>query len=888
MRRSRIAAVLAIVAVGVALFAAPAPAASRAPLQVSPTQTARATGGPFLCCRNRNPPTANPSGEVRPPTHWTSPAQCRAAPESCDATSLRVSTGGLATPLLRVAVEWRTTGLQLAVALWRTDGRREVQLEGTYAHNVAPVDGSDRALALVHDPEPLTGSYTVVVEHAGGVFAQDLSGYSLSASIVRTSTWPLDADAAGAASAAAPAEGAPTSEAADSESSDGALPLAERLVGLRTAGVDRPVAVSAVVGVPGVLVLLAVLALAIAIGVVLLRRRQRASVSAAAWRFRDTKLIWKLLFPFVAVIVAIASVSTYLTVRYVADRANTELDRSLLENAVQAESFVRDTELYLLEAERYAANVEGVVAVTQAKDKSQLTSVLASAVAVRRNLDVLAITDADGTGLVEFVRTGDSFAPQSGADWSAAAAVREVLAGRVDAVGDKRTSVVELRDGTTLLVTCGPIQGSTLVGTAVAGTSLPSLVATIARRTGSDAALYDVSGQRLATSKGSQSPERIPTRFVSGGPTRELRGDNATLYTPVSIRGASLGVLALTQSAAAAREAAQGAALRLGLVAAAAMLAVVLVGVALSRHIVRSVDALVSTSRALGDGNLAARSEVLAGDELGELAVGLNAMADQLQASYENLEARVEDRTIEVQRLLEERTSFFASISHELRTPIAVILGQAAMIDSPTAQILKDAGNQLLGFVNDILEIARAETGRLELHPAEVDFGDLMDGLEPAILSLANVNKLTVAIEVPAELPRLWADEARLRQIILDLVDNAVKYTAPGGRVSISAHQDAADLTIRVSDTGVGFAPEVGERLFEPFYRVAGVQTQGGQPSSGLGLAVVKHLVEAHGGRIWFTSAPDEGSTFSFTIPLDATALVSAASADERFVRRLV
>jgi signal transduction histidine kinase len=254
-------------------------------------------------------------------------------------------------------------------------------------------------------------------------------------------------------------------------------------------------------------------------------------------------------------------------------------------------------------------------------------------------------------------------------------------------------------------------------------------------------------------------------------------------------------------------------------------------------------------------------------------------MASQLQTSYETLEQRVDERTEEVQRLLRERTQFFAAMSHEFRTPVAVVLSQAQMLSDPqfpkserwqadAGRILRTSGEQLLSLVSDILELAKAEVGKLEVEIGEVSLPALAKELKPTIEGLAHAADLTTKVSVPARLPAVLADQQRLRQVLLNLVDNAVKYTPRGGTVSVSASITGSAVEVAVRDTGVGIPPGDADRIFEPFFRVRTNRTQAGQPSSGLGLAVTKRLVEAQGGSIRFTSTPGEGTTFFVTVPV--------------------
>jgi signal transduction histidine kinase len=271
----------------------------------------------------------------------------------------------------------------------------------------------------------------------------------------------------------------------------------------------------------------------------------------------------------------------------------------------------------------------------------------------------------------------------------------------------------------------------------------------------------------------------------------------------------------------------------------------------------------------------------LGNDELGELARGVNLMADQLQANIETLESRVDQRTQEVRRLLRERTEFFAGLSHELRTPLAIILNQSLMLRDPTFRktrtaleglglTIGDSAEQLLSLVNEILELARSELGGIELELEDVHLGDVLRQFGGTVEGLASSAGLELRIDPPKRLPHVRADKERLRQILLNLVDNAVKYTPAGGTIELDASAHNGGVTLAVRDSGVGIPSDVGEKIFDPFFRVPGTKAQRGQASSGLGLALTKRLVEAHGGEIWFTSEPDVGTTFNVTLPAAA------------------
>lgn len=247
---------------------------------------------------------------------------------------------------------------------------------------------------------------------------------------------------------------------------------------------------------------------------------------------------------------------------------------------------------------------------------------------------------------------------------------------------------------------------------------------------------------------------------------------------------------------------------------------------------------------------------------------------DRTQFRQEEL---IVERTAEVERLLRERTDFFTGLSHEFRTPLASILAYADMLrdDDPkpdgwhrrAGEVLHGCASQLLAVVNDILEIARERQGRREFVAEAVDPAELLRDLWPPVEALAERNGVTATLVVPDTLPSVVADTPRLREAVMDLVSNALKYTPGGGRIEVLATRDGGEVAIRVSDTGPGIPGDLAERVFEPFYRLTGVRPQRGQPSSGLGLALVRQIVSAHGGTVRVLPNVGEGAIFEVRLP---------------------
>jgi signal transduction histidine kinase len=254
-------------------------------------------------------------------------------------------------------------------------------------------------------------------------------------------------------------------------------------------------------------------------------------------------------------------------------------------------------------------------------------------------------------------------------------------------------------------------------------------------------------------------------------------------------------------------------------------------------------------------------------------------MAEQLEAEHETLELQVNERTEEIRRLLADRTEFFAGLSHELRTPLAIIATQAEMLlafpGDPSTMIeagdtIRASTAQLLELVNDILDLARADAGSIEVRLEPVSVEAVFDEVADMLVRLGAASGVDVYIERPTEALQLRSDRRRLREILVNLVGNAVKYTPAGGRVDVAAGAapgvvDIVDIT--VADTGVGIPLDVGDRVFDPFYRVPGNLPQRGQASSGLGLALTRRLVEALGGTIEWTPNHPSGTSFTVTLP---------------------
>jgi signal transduction histidine kinase len=251
-------------------------------------------------------------------------------------------------------------------------------------------------------------------------------------------------------------------------------------------------------------------------------------------------------------------------------------------------------------------------------------------------------------------------------------------------------------------------------------------------------------------------------------------------------------------------------------------------------------------------------------------------------------EAREEsDRvSIELAEVSRHKSEFLAGMSHELRTPLNAIIGFSEVLDRRLPGDLNDrqtryvadiveSGRHLLALINDVLDLAKIEAGRMEINPAEVDLRATLDNGMALVRDRADQRGIDLLLEAPDD-TTLVVDERKLTQVVVNLLSNAVKFTPPGGHVILRGDRDGrGGARISVTDTGPGIATHEQDRIFEEFAQ-AGAGPTHAHEGTGLGLSLARSLVELQGGRVTVESTPGRGATFTVTIPdptggLDAT-----------------
>ncbi len=296
----------------------------------------------------------------------------------------------------------------------------------------------------------------------------------------------------------------------------------------------------------------------------------------------------------------------------------------------------------------------------------------------------------------------------------------------------------------------------------------------------------------------------------------------------------------------------------LGYAVTASVLAALLVSWFLSRRIVAPVQTLSAASQSIAEGHYDERVQVNGADEIAQLATRFNQMATQLE--------QVESM----------RRQLIGDVTHELRTPLTSIKGyMEGLVDGvlPSTpetfnQIHREA-DRLSRLVDDLQELSRVEAKAYSLDVRSVTVSSLVQTTIKRLSPQARDKRIALRSNLPADLPLLLVDEDRITQVLVNLVANAIQYTPEGGDVTISAGRQADEIHISVTDTGIGIPAEHIDNLFTRFYRVDKSRSRNAGGGSGIGLTIARHLIEAHGGRIWAESNGDgQGSTFTFSLKI--------------------
>jgi signal transduction histidine kinase len=291
-----------------------------------------------------------------------------------------------------------------------------------------------------------------------------------------------------------------------------------------------------------------------------------------------------------------------------------------------------------------------------------------------------------------------------------------------------------------------------------------------------------------------------------------------------------------------------------------------LLGYAISASLIVPVRQIDERLGEIASGDFSRSVSVPNRDELGTLAANVNHMNEELMMLYQQLEAANR-----------HKSEFLAHMSHELRTPLNAIIGFSEMLKEEYFGEMNEkqmeysvdihsSGKHLLSLINDILDLSKVEAGRMELEVSEFDLPMAIENAMTLIKERAARHGINLEVSVDEKLDCFHGDERKFKQILVNLLTNAVKFTPEGGRISVAAGKNNGVVEVSVADTGVGIAPDDQERIFEEFRQAKGDVTNKAE-GTGLGLTLTRKIIELHGGKIWVESELGKGATFSFTLP---------------------
>lgn len=287
----------------------------------------------------------------------------------------------------------------------------------------------------------------------------------------------------------------------------------------------------------------------------------------------------------------------------------------------------------------------------------------------------------------------------------------------------------------------------------------------------------------------------------------------------------------------------------------------------LTRNIVRPLKAMQETAGAMARGDYSTLVQVETGDEVGHLGLALNSLARDL-AKY----------ITELNQMEKLRRDFVANVSHELRSPLTIIRGynEAILdgtIDDPVLvqkyhRLMRDETVRLEHLINDLLDLSRLQAGKLDTNQDKIPLAAVVDSVVNMLKQQAEQKQVTLMDNTKEPLPPVMGNGDRITQLLLIILDNALKYTPPGGTVTVSTFKEDAAVVLQVADTGMGIPAEDLPYIWERFYKVDKSHSRASN-GTGLGLAIAEQIIELHQARAEVTSAPGQGTTFTIKFPLE-------------------
>jgi signal transduction histidine kinase len=635
----------------------------------------------------------------------------------------------------------------------------------------------------------------------------------------------------------------------------------------------------------------------------------RADKESSLKRAFSASIRVKVILPYLLLTLLIAVTGAFVVTRLVASTLVERLSNQLLEaGRVVSDSFA-GLEIQHIENARMIGFTQGLGDALRDGDIDSV-SAIAKPSSSGLNIENLAVYDLQGRLVLHLHRDaqGAIVDVTNSADATSMAMVPVLLSENNYDSPPRRDLGIDALDNKLYYFTALPIaSGKQVVGVIMVGTSLDTFMPRLRETALADIILYDESGNAIATTLQEQAQEQdlfLSTLVISQEAYQQalnaqgvVEGENivvnARSYSlargPLQIGADRLGVFAVVlpanfvvQSGTVSRNA-------YAILFSVAMIIMVVVGYFVSRMILDPIAKLVQTSQAITKGDLSRRVDIQSRDEIGMLADTFDTMTERLQ-----------QRTVELEkanRILEQmdraKSDFIKISAHELRTPLTLIQGYSQILQDKVkadselgslAEGINNGASRMMEIFTSVLDISRIDNKTLDLSPRPTGLAEVIDNVRLAFASSIVERKQDFKIEGLEALPEIKVDPGMLYKVFYHLIMNAIKYTPDGGAITVRGRlaksaNGSEEVEVSVHDTGIGIDPRFSELVFEKFFQTGEMMLhssgktkyKGGGP--GLGLAVARGIVEAHGGRIWLESpghdeATHPGATFYVRLPI--------------------
>ena len=618
---------------------------------------------------------------------------------------------------------------------------------------------------------------------------------------------------------------------------------------------------------------------------------------------------FKVILPYLLLTLIVAVTGAYVVTRLVSNSLEERLSNQLLEAGRVVSDSVARQEIEHFQDARVVAFTRGLGEALKNGDTEQIT-LLAKPAAGGLNVESLFLFNGQGLEMLHTIKQIDATIQDVTLQGSSSqfSMVKELLDENNPDSLPKRILTTDPVDGRYYYLTAIPVAfENRVVGVVIVGTSLNTLVPQLKATASADVIFYNSDGFAIASSLGLTAVDPLFQKTLSIEKTffdeiikqdKTVEGENFEVdgryyrsgFSPLKISDDRIAVFAVILPMEFVVEQSSINRNNYIFLYTAAMIAVIMIGYLIARMIINPLSSLVSTSRAIADGDLTKRTGVETNDEIGVLA-----------NTFDDMATNLEQRTIELEKSNEtlaqmDRTKirFIQVSAHELRTPLTLVQGYAQMVQLKSkdnqdfakyAKGIMDGTTRMVDIVDNLLDASRIDSNLLEISISDVEVIKLIEKAHKIFSESLQERNISFSIDGITELPVIQADKELLYKVFYHIIMNAIKYTPDGGSIAVSGntilHGDGkSDVEIKIKDTGIGIDPQYHELVFEKFYQTGDVllhssgktKFKGGGP--GLGLAISRGIMDAHHGKIWLESpghdeTSNPGTTVFIRLPLN-------------------